>query len=237
MTELRTDDLRFTTVETASFLQQVMGLNLSAAEATALETRTEGWIAGLQMAGLSIQGLMGSDEIAAFVADFTGSHRYIFDYLTDEVLRKRPPDTQAFLLQTSPLDRFNASLCTAVTGQKNSQAILQALDSANLFLFPLDEKRQWYRYHHLFADLLRQRLQQRQPELIPDVYQRASQWCAQQGEVETAVHYALAGEDIAEAARLLDKAVPLTLLVGLSSVNCISCWKACRKKHKVATPA
>jgi LuxR family maltose regulon positive regulatory protein len=206
VTELRTDDLRFTAGEAASFLQQVMGLKLSAGETSALETRTEGWIAGLQMAALSIQGLMGSDEIAAFVADFTGSHRYIFDYLTDEVLRKRPPDTQAFLLQTSLLDRLNASLCTAVTGQKNSQAILQAMDRSNLFLFPLDEKRQWYRYHHLFADLLHQRLQQRQPELIPDVYQRASQWYKERGEVETAIQYALVGEDIAEAARLLDKA-------------------------------
>ena len=155
MTELRTDDLRFSTTEAASFLYQMTGVELAPADVTALEARTEGWIAGLQMAALSLQGYTAADEITAFVADFTSSHRYIFDYLTDEVLRKRPSDTQDFMQQSSILERFNAYLCTVVAGHENSQAILETLESANLFLFPLDDNRQWYRYHHLFADLLR----------------------------------------------------------------------------------
>ena len=129
-------------------------------------------------------------------------------------MRKRPPDTQTFLLQTSLLDRFNASLCTAVTGQNNSQAILQELDRANLFLFPLDDNRQWYRYHHLFADLLRQRLRLRHPESIIDLYQRASQWYAERGDVEKAIHYALEDEDVFKAAHQSGK---VTAVIGRSA--------------------
>jgi LuxR family maltose regulon positive regulatory protein len=205
MQELRTDDLRFTKDEAAEFLKIVMGLNLTVEQSSALDTRTEGWIAGLQMAGLSIQGLKSEDKIANFVADFTGSHRYIFDYLTDEVLQQQPESIKDFLVQTSILDQFNSDLCEAVTGQKNSKSILATLESANMFLFPLDENREWYRYHHLFADLLHQRLLSRFPEMIPDLYQRASQWYADHEDVEQAVLYALAGGHATEAAQLLDQ--------------------------------
>ena len=204
MVELRTDDLRFADTETAVFLQQTMGLDLDPKLVAPLSERIEGWVAGLQMAALSLQQFQTDAQIKQFVSEFTASHRYIFDYLTDEVLQQRPPETQDFLLQTSILERFNASLCTAVTGQNNSQEILQTLDNANLFLFPLDEHRNWYRYHHLFADLLRKRLQTQQPTLLPELCRRASNWYAQRDEIETAVHYAVTGKDKAEAARLLD---------------------------------
>ena len=205
LTELRTDDLRFSPEEASDFMQKAMGLTLSAEDVKALESRTEGWIAGLQMAALSIQGYNDEAEISEFIADFSGSNRYIFDYLTDEVLQQQPPEIQTFLLQTSLLDRLNASLCTAVTGDESSQNILEKLESTNLFLFPLDDKREWFRYHHLFAELLRHRLRRRQPEPIPTLYLRASQWYAQEGKVETAVQYALAGEDHVEASRLLNE--------------------------------
>ncbi len=205
MTELRTDNLRFTAQEAASFLRQVMGLNLSIEEVSALETRTEGWIAGLQMVGLSMQGLKADDEIADFVADFTGSHRYIFDYLTDEVLRKRPSGTIEFLLQTSILDRLSEPLCDAVTGRNNSQALLEELDEANLFIVPLDNNRHWYRYHHLFADLLRHRLRQTSPDLEKTLHHRASKWYETQENIEIAIQYALAGGGHTRAALLLDQ--------------------------------
>ncbi|MCP5094946.1 MAG: hypothetical protein GY943_05275, partial [Chloroflexi bacterium] len=205
MTELRTDDLRFTAQEAASFLRQVMGLTLSIEEVSALETRTEGWIAGLQMVGLSMQGLKADNEIADFVADFTGSHRYIFDYLTDEVLRKRPSGTIEFLLQTSILDRLSGPLCNAVTGMNKSQSLLEELDEANLFIVPLDNNRHWYRYHHLFADLLRHRLRQTSPDLEKTLYHRASKWYEAQENIEIAIQYALAGGDQIRAASLLDQ--------------------------------
>ena len=166
MTEIRADDLRFTLDEVAAFLDKVMGLNLSAENVAALETRTEGWIAGLQLAALSMQGLKQSSDVTDFVNSFTGSDRYIQDYLADEVLQRRPKGTKDFLLKTSILNRLSGPLCDAVTKQKNSQAILEALEAANLFIVPLDNERRWYRYHHLFADLLRQRLRQ-SPPLCP----------------------------------------------------------------------
>ena len=168
-----------------------MGLNLSAEKVAALETRTEGWIAGLQLAALSMQGLRRSDEIADFIDRFTGSDRYIQDYLADEVLRQRPKGTKDFLLQTSILNRLSGPLCdavrfaaaegSAVTDQKNSQAILEALEAANLFIVPLDNERRWYRYHHLFADLLRQRLHQQQPDSVAKLHVRASAWYEKNG--------------------------------------------------------
>jgi len=167
MTEIRADDLRFRLDEVATFLDKAMGLDLSAESVAALGTRTEGWIAGLQLAALSMQGLKQSGDVTDFVNRFTGSDRYIQDYLADEVLRQRPKGTRDFLLQTSILNRLSGPLCDAVTlaGQKNSQAILEALEAANLFIVPLDNERRWYRYHHLFADLLRQRLHQNPPPL------------------------------------------------------------------------
>jgi len=157
LTELRTNDLRFTTQESATFLNQVTGLSFSAKDIDALETRTEGWIAGLQLAALSMQS--GGDT-ASFISNFTGSHRYIIDYLADEVLEQQPPQIKTFLLHTSILTRFSGLLCDAVTQQNNSQYMLEQLEAANLFLIPLDNDRHWYRYHHLFADLLQQRLHQ-----------------------------------------------------------------------------
>ena len=157
MTELRMHELRFTSSEAAEFLEAAKGLELSEEQIKSLQTRTEGWIAGLQMVALSMRGIRQSEAIAAFIDDFSGSHRHIFDYLTDEVLANQPPDTQSFLLQTSVLGQFNASLCEAVTGSERSQPLLEELDNANLFLVPLDEKRSWYRYHHLFSSLLQRR--------------------------------------------------------------------------------
>jgi LuxR family maltose regulon positive regulatory protein len=206
MTEIRTNDLRFTLQEVATFLNQVMGLGLSGDDVAALESRTEGWIAGLQLAALSMQG---QDDTASFIAAFTGDDRFIVDYLVDEVLAQRPKGTQDFLLQTSILDRMTGPLCDAVTGQKNGQAVLEQLEQANLFIVPLDSRRQWYRYHHLFADLLRHRLRATQPEVIPELYLRASAWYEVQGQMEEAIQYALAVKDLERAARLLENATPM----------------------------
>ncbi|MEM9485714.1 MAG: helix-turn-helix transcriptional regulator, partial [Cyanobacteria bacterium P01_F01_bin.116] len=151
LTELRVSDLRFTPEEAAAFLNQGMGLEISAADVSALEQRTEGWIAGLQLAALSLQG---REDIADFVAAFSGDDRYIVDYLLEEVLQRQPDRVRRFLLQTAILERLNGSLCDAVTGQNGGQGMLETLERGNLFIIPLDNKRQWYRYHHLFADVL-----------------------------------------------------------------------------------
>ena len=151
LTELRATDLRFTPGEAATFLNQVMGLGLSADEITALETRTEGWIAGLQLAALSMQG---REDIPAFIRAFAGDNRYILDYLVEEVLQRQPDHVRSFLLQTSILDRLHGPLCDAVTGQEDGNARLEALERGNFFVVPLDDKRHWYRYHHLFAEVL-----------------------------------------------------------------------------------
>ena len=150
--ELGDADLRFTPEETAAFLNQVMDLGRAASHITALETRTEGWIAGLQLAALSIQG---RDDVSGFIAAFTGSNRYVLDYLVEEVLQRQPESVQTFLLQTSILDRMCGPLCDVVTGRTDSQAMLTMLERANLFTIPLDEQRCWYRYHRLYSDFLR----------------------------------------------------------------------------------
>ncbi len=214
MTEIREDDLRFSLDEVNTFLDKVMGLNLSAENVAALEIRTEGWIAGLQLAALSMQGLRRSDEIANFVNRFTGSDRFIQDYLADEVLRQRPKGTEDFLLQTSILNRLSGPLCdavrftaaerAAVTDQKNSQAILETLEAANLFIVPLDNERRWYRYHHLFAELLRQRLHQQQPDSVAKLHVRASSWYEKNGlEIEAFLH-AAAANDVERAEHLIE---------------------------------
>jgi LuxR family maltose regulon positive regulatory protein len=233
MTEIREADLRFSADESNTFLGTVMGLNLSAENVAALETRTEGWIAGLQLAALSMQGLKKSGDIADFIDRFTGSDRYIQDYLADEVLRQRPKGTKDFLLQTSILNRLYGPLCDAVrfglaetpyhsegeasseriavceasfsdTEQKNSQAILEALEAASLFIVPLDNERRWYRYHHLFADLLRQRLHQQQPDSVAELHSRASVWYEDNGLEIEAFHHAAAANDVERAERLLE---------------------------------
>lgn len=152
LTELRAADLRFTVEETTNFLNEVMELNLSAADVNALDVRTEGWIVGLQMAALSMRG---RKDVSDFIKAFSGSHRFILDYLVEEVLEQQPGDIQEFLLETSILERMTDPLCDAITDRDDSQAILAQLEQANLFLVPLDDERRWYRYHHLFIDLLR----------------------------------------------------------------------------------
>jgi len=213
LTELRATDLRFTASEAAEFLNQVMGLSLSTEDIAALETRTEGWIAGLQLVALALQGqisMQGHKDAAGFIKSFTGSHHFILDYLIEEVLERQSESVQTFLLQTAVLDRLTGSLCDAVcsvgtaTGQSNGQATLELLEHANLFIVPLDEERRWYRYHHLFADLLRQRLRQKQPDWVPTLHIRASEWYEQNGFADEAIEHALRGEDFKRAAHLLE---------------------------------
>jgi LuxR family maltose regulon positive regulatory protein len=200
LTELRAVDMRFTPSEAADFLNQVMGLNLSSESVAELETRTEGWIAGLQLAAISMQG---RKEHTAFIKSFTGSHRLVLDYLIEEVLNRQTQNVQDFLLQTAILNRLTGSLCDAVTGQENSQAILEMLERANLFIVPLDGERRWYRYHHLFAELLRQRLGRTQPEKLPILHIRAGEWFYHQGLNREAIKHSLAGRDYEGAAELI----------------------------------
>jgi LuxR family maltose regulon positive regulatory protein len=212
MTEIRVDDLRFTSDEAEVLLNQVMDFELSAQEIAALETRTEGWIAGLQLAALSMRDLKGSTKIIDFINNFTGSNRYIQDYLVDEVLQQQPRVTNDFLLQTSILSRLSALLCDAVTENNNSQTILESLETANLFIVPLDNDRLWYRYHHLFADLLRQRLHQQQPDLVDELHIRASAWYENNDLEIEALRHAAAANDFERAARLVEgEGAPLYL--------------------------
>ena len=205
LTELRATDLRFTPTEAATFLNQVMGLDLSADDITALETRTEGWIAGLQLAALSMQG---HQDIPAFIRAFAGDHRYIVDYLVEEVLQRQPDHVRSFLLQTSILDRLHGPLCDAVTGQEEGNARLEALERGNFFVVPLDDKRHWYRYHHLFAEVLSAHLLAEQPDQVATLHRRASAWYEQHGSAADAIRHALAAEDFARAADLVELALP-----------------------------
>lgn len=205
LTELRAADLRFTPTEAAEFLNQVMGLNLLAGDISALETRTEGWIAGLQLAALSMQGRA---DISGFVRAFAGHNRYIVDYLGEEVLRSQTEHTRNFLLQTSMLNRLNGSLCDAVTGQEDGKGMLENLERANLFIVPLDDERQWYRYHHLFSDVLQARLMEQDPSLTITLNQRASTWYEQNDSLTDAVHHALVARDFQRTANLAELAWP-----------------------------
>ncbi len=199
--EVRTADLRFGAAEVNTFLQTVMGLDLPPEAITTLEQRTEGWIAGLQLSALSLQG---RTDISGFLAAFSGSHRYLLDYLSEEVLARQPEPVQQFLLHTCLLERLSGPLCDAVTGQEGSQAMLEALERANLFVVPLDDERGWYRYHHLFAQALRSHLQQREPALVPVLHRRASAWYEQNELPAEAVQHALAIPDAELAARLIE---------------------------------
>ncbi len=202
MNELRSNDLRFTPQEAAVFLNDGMNLNLSPQDVAALEDRTEGWIAGLQMAALSMQG---RKDVTAFISAFTGSHRFILDYLVEEVLEQQPHNIQEFLLKTSILERMAAPLCDAVTGGCDSQTILVQLDQANLFLVPLDDERRWYRYHHLFADLLRSHLGQSYPDQVQALHFRASEWYEQNGLIAEAVSHGFMTGDITRVAGLVEE--------------------------------
>jgi LuxR family maltose regulon positive regulatory protein len=202
MVEMRQADLRFTLDEATAFLNESMGLSLSAEQIAALARRTEGWIVGLQMAALSLRG-RGDAQVDRFVRSFAGSHRYVLDYLTDEVLQRQSPDTQRFLLRTSVLDRLTGPLCDAVTGCDNGTELLEQLEVGNLFVVPLDNERRWYRYHHLFAELLRRRLEEMQPDQVPLLNRRASEWYEARGLTAEAVHHGLAAGDVERVARLV----------------------------------
>jgi LuxR family maltose regulon positive regulatory protein len=218
LTELTAAELRFTTEEARTFLNQAMGLDLSIEDVVALDQRTEGWIAGLQMAAHALQGTLsveGQDraEISTFIAALTESHRYVLDYLADEVLLREPPEVQEFLLQTSILDRLCGPLCDAITSRHDGQEMLERLDADNLFILPLDGEKQWYRYHALFGELLRKRLKGRLGNTQDEsgevrlalLHLRASEWYETVGEIEAAITHALSGQDTERAAALIER--------------------------------
>ncbi|MFN2156303.1 MAG: LuxR C-terminal-related transcriptional regulator [Anaerolineae bacterium] len=209
LTELYQSDLRFTREEAARFLNETIGLHLPVEDVAALERRTEGWIAGLHMAAASMRR---HNDVAGFIQAFTGTHRYILDYLVEEVLQQQSPAVRQFLLQTSILDRLCSALCDAVIGVDepakgrpaiDSQSVLEHLERNNLFVVPLDDGRQWYRYHRLFADLLQQRLQREQRDLVPELHRRASVWYEENGAIREAVNHALAARDYERMANLV----------------------------------
>ena len=226
LTELRQSDLRFTPDEAAEFFKQVMQIELSADHIAALTFRTEGWIAGLQMATLALQArasMQGQENLASFVAAFTGSQHYILDYLMEEVFQRQPENICSFLLQTSILDRLCGPLCDAVLARPptegnwaqapgNSQTTLEHLDHANLFVLPLDDHQRWYRYHRLFADLLQKRLYQAHAELAPTLHRQASEWYEQNGYMAEAIQHALSADDFDRAAQLLEPIAEATLM-------------------------
>ena len=203
MTELRGADLRFTPEEAGTFLRDVMALDLSTRDVQALGKRTEGWIAGLQLAALSMRG---REDVSGFIAALRGTNRYVLDYLAEEVLQRQADDVQSFLLQTSILGRLSGSLCDAVVASTGSQAMLLRLEQANLFLVSLDDERRWYRYHHLFAEVLRSHLQQAHPEWVPELHRRAGAWYSGHGMPAEAIDHLLAGEDFTGAADLIERA-------------------------------
>lgn len=209
LNELREADLRFTEEETGSFLDQIGGQSLTAGEVSALTQRTEGWIAGLQMVALSMQG---RENVAGFVGTLTGSHTYIADYLTREVLNQQPEELRRFLLQTSVLKRLSGPLVEAVTGQSDGQWMLEALSETNLFLIALDEERRWYRYHQLFSDLLRQRLRQDHGQEIPILHRRASLWFEENGFTAEAIWHAQEARDYERAADLIEGEAEATMM-------------------------
>ena len=205
LVEVRAADLRFTPDEVTAYLNDVVGLDLTAQDIAALEGRTEGWIAALQLAALSMQG---RKDIGAFITGFAGDDRYIVDYLVEEVLQRQTKEIRTFLLRTCLLDELNGPLCDAVTGEPGGKATLEALDRANLFLVPLDDSRHWYRYHHLFADMLQAHLRDERPDEVTDLHRRASRWYDDNGQPAPAVHHALAAGDVERAADLVELAIP-----------------------------
>jgi LuxR family transcriptional regulator, maltose regulon positive regulatory protein len=214
--DIRADQLRFTRDETAAFLNDVMGLALSADDLSAMETRTEGWIASLQLAALSMQS---SKDIHSFVSAFTGSHHYVMDYLVEEVLGLQPKKVSDFLMQTSILDQMCGPLCESVIDADleepvDGQAMLEALERMNLFVIPLDDERRWYRYHHLFAEMLKKRLEQQFPNSLPRMHQRASQWFEQNGLVPEAIRHSLTAGDQDRVIQLIEQYGAILVLSG-----------------------
>ena len=224
LTEIRADQLRFTRDEIAAFLNDVMELMLSADDLSAIEKRTEGWIAGLQLAALSMQS---SKDIHGFVSAFTGSHHYVMDYLVEEVLKSQPEKLGSFLLQTSILDKMCGPLCESVLDARpeepvDGRAMLESLERMNLFVIPLDDERRWYRYHHLFADVLRKRLEQHYPDALPRLHARASQWFEQHGLLPEAIRHSLTGGDQERAIQLIEQNAPVLIMSG--ELNALSNW-------------
>ena len=211
LTEVRAPDLRFTDEEALIFFNTTMRLGLSADDVEALTHHTEGWIAGLQLAALSLQGRA---DAASFVRSFTGSHRYVMDYLVEEVLGRQSPACREFLLRTSVLRSLSGPLCNALTGRDDGQAMLEQLERAQLFVVPLDDERRWYRYHHLFAEFLLSRLRREQPDEVTSLHLRAASWFEGEGRVRDAVHHALAAEDYERAAALVQEAAHTLLSRG-----------------------
>ncbi len=224
LTELRATDLRFTLSEAAEFLNQLMGLNLSEEDIAALETRTEGWIAGLQLAAISMQG---HQDATSFIQSFTGSHHFVLDYLVEEVLGQQSESIQTFLLRTSILDRMCGALCDAVLGSPSAsgQETLEYLEHANLFIVPLDNERRWYRYHHLFGELLRKRLGQ---SLVPGetagLHIQASEWYEQNGFPSDAIHHAFAVKDFERVAKIAELEWP-AMHAGAQSIKWLGWMK------------
>jgi LuxR family transcriptional regulator, maltose regulon positive regulatory protein len=200
LSELRAEDLSFSTEETSVFFNDILNLHLSDGDIASLISRTEGWVAGLQLAALSMHG---RDDLSSFIRSFAGDDRHIVDYLVEEVLNLQPEPVKTFLLQTSILNRLSEPLCNYVIDQQNSQVTLEELDKANLFIIPLDNRRQWYRYHHLFAELLKQKLQQSAGERVNDLHTRASQWHEKNGFMDEAISHSLAIGDHQRARRLV----------------------------------
>ena len=205
LVEIRAKDLRFTSAETAVYLAEASGNELTPGDVEVLEERTEGWIAALQLAALSLQGRA---DVNGFITRFAGDDRYIVDYLIEEVLTQQPAAVRDFLMQSAVLDRLTGPLCDAVTGRQDGTEMLPALERANLFLVALDDRREWYRYHHLFADVLRARMLSDHPDQLPLLHQRASQWCEDHDLTEDAVTHALAARDFDRAAHLIERAMP-----------------------------
>jgi LuxR family maltose regulon positive regulatory protein len=223
--ELRQTDLRFTHDEAAELLSQAMEVQLSTDNIAALISRTEGWVAGLQMATLALQARLAqarTEDVTAFIQAFTGSNRYVLDYLAEEVFQRQPEGIQSFLLQTSLFDRLTAPLCDAVTAQADSQSTLEQLERANLFILPLDDERRWYRYHRLFADLLRKRLHQAHPDMPHTLHRRASDWYEQNGYLAEAIDHALSARDFERAAGLIEQTAETTL--GRSEISTFLGW-------------
>ncbi len=208
LTELRAADLRFTRTEAEEFLTSVMGLALTGDDVDALDDRTEGWAAGLQLAALSLRGVEERDQVSGFIEAFTGSSRFVIDYLVDEVLARQSDDVRDFLLHTAVLERLTGSLCDQVTERADSARLLADLERDNLFVVALDTERAWYRYHHLFADVLHARLLAEQPDQVPPLHQRASEWYAAHDLLPDAVRHALAAEEHDRARLLMESALP-----------------------------
>jgi LuxR family transcriptional regulator, maltose regulon positive regulatory protein len=206
LVEIRAKDLRFTVEEAGSYLNSVHGLGLSTSDVEALESRTEGWVAALQLAALSLHD---RGDPTAFIASFTGDDRFVVDYLVDEVLDQQPAPLRQFLLDTSILDRLSGPLCDAVTGGNGGRAVLETLERRNLLVIPLDSHRHWYRYHHLFADVLQSRLMAERPQEVSVLHRRASDWYQEAGDLEAAVRHAFAAGEVDRAADLIELAAPL----------------------------